>query len=79
MVPRPVLSVVEVKMLEPDSNVLLEQRVLCLHAVTVQGLQEGFLSTWKSQNPPAEPHRGETLHVSALGMWEDFQQLKWQS
>lgn len=34
----------------PDGNGLL---FLCLHAVTVWGLQEGFLSARKSEDPPA--------------------------
>lgn len=47
--------------------------------VLVWGLQEGLFSTWKPEDPPAQPHGGETLSVSAPRMPQGFQQLQWQS
>lgn len=51
----------------------------CVDAVSVWGLQEGVLSAGKSEDPPAQPHGGETLPVSAPGLSQGLQQLQWQS
>lgn len=50
-----------------------------LNVFTVRGLQEGFFSARKSEDPPAQPHGGETLRVSAPGMPQGLQQLQRQS
>lgn len=58
-----------------DSGELL----LCLYAFTVRGLQESFLSARKPEDPPAQPHGGETLSVSEPWVSQGLQQLQRQS
>lgn len=58
---------------------MLGLQLSCVCAVTVRGLQEGLLSVGKPEDPPAKPHGGEALPVSAPRMSEGLQQLERQS